>query len=153
MRAIAVLVASGCAYKAGSFSHPQQGFLGQKVTVGCLDVSVERRGDMPDGARVLEYYFGNRCDQPQMIDLRHARVMGRTWEGDEIALEPYDPRDEIRPLQLDGRRVGTEVLAYNSQASLAQVCVDVASIVAANDVRWICFASDARADVVSEVTP
>ena len=150
MRAVVVLVASRCAYKAGSFSHFQSGFVGQRASVGCLDISVERRADLPDGARVLGYGFGNRCERPQVVDLGGARVVGRTWEGNEVALHPFDPRGEIRVLKLDGRSAGNEALAYHTDERLAQLCIDVASIAHTTNEQWLCFASDVA---VAEVTP
>jgi len=39
----------GCAYQPGSFAHAPKDFAGQQVTVGCLDLTVERRADLSIG--------------------------------------------------------------------------------------------------------
>ncbi len=147
-------VASGCAYKAGSFSHSSTYFAGQRASVGCLDVAIERRPDLAEGGAVLGYSFGNRCDRAATIDLRAVRVEGRTFDGQSAVLLPFDPGGEIRPLLLDGRRAGTEALAYQADAPLAEVCVDVASLARTAGRQWMCFASRvAPPAAVAEVAP
>ncbi|HEX8115424.1 MAG TPA: hypothetical protein VF516_47180, partial [Kofleriaceae bacterium] len=96
----------GCAYQPGSFAHAPHDFVGQRVTVGCLDVAVERRTDLSVGPAldpVLGYQFGNRCDHPALVDLGAVAVIGRNPAGADVALRPYDPRHELRPVALDGR--------------------------------------------------
>src|SRR5690242_722449 len=91
----------GCAYTPGSFALAENTFPGQRATVGCLDVAVDRRADLPIGP-VIGYQFANRCDHPVTIDLGSVAVVGRGAEGD-VALWPYDPRAELRPVALDAR--------------------------------------------------
>jgi hypothetical protein len=142
MRAILASVALvGCAYKPGSFSHLRRDFPGQRTTVGCIDLSVERRPGMSGGGAVLAYEFGNRCDRPATIDLARARVVARTFDGEDIELHPFDPNGEIRSLRIDGRLTGAEAIAYHAEAQLAEVCVDAASITETADPQWLCFAS------------
>jgi hypothetical protein len=127
----------GCAYKPGSFAQYGDRFAGERVTVGCLDVAVGRRLD--HGAwPVLEYKFGNRCDRPTTVDLAFTNVLGRSTEGAEIALAPYDPKAEISVQRIDARMAGGEVIAYPTDVRLGQVCVDVASIARAKPARWVC---------------
>jgi len=114
-------------------------FSGERVTAGCLDVAVERERDLDGGTPVIRYVFGNRCARAAVVDLAHANVVGRTANGNEVILTPFDPKHEIRALELDGRWVGSETLAYPVEASLAQVCVDAGSITHAN-AQWVCFA-------------
>lgn len=142
MRAAVLSVALiGCAYRPGSFSHPSQGFPGQRTTVGCLDLSVERRPDLIGGGTVLAYEFGNRCDHAATVDLESVVVVGRTYEGEQRPLYAFDPDREIRPLQLDGRTAGREAIAYpDGTAHLAEVCVDAASLAHETPARWLCFA-------------
>ena len=125
-------LAGGCSgYQAGSFGYLIGSFDGVRTTNGCLDVAVAREPDL-EGAAVLKYSFGNRCDGPETIDLAAVAVRGRTVSGAEVELVPEDPDGEIRPLPLDGHLVGHESLAYSSAfasaAPLAQICVDLASI-------------------------
>jgi len=156
----------GCAYKPGSFAYSQDPFPGQRATVGCLDVSVERRADLPIGP-VLGYHFANRCDHATVIDLGGVAVVGRTLEGAALALTPYDPRAELRPIALDGRNAGAESLVYPSDTrstvpvvagatgsrslllavppAMPQVCADVATLVHEAPPRWLCFGAPAAA--------
>jgi hypothetical protein len=130
----------GCAYKPGSFTWGVNEFPGQRATVGCLDVSVERRSDFPIGP-VLAYQFANRCDRPTTVDLAAIAVVGRDAAGAEVALRAYDPRAELHPVTLDARNVGVESLAYPVNRAMAQVCVDVATLAPAQPPRWLCFGS------------
>jgi hypothetical protein len=133
----------GCAYQPGSFSYPPQNFDGQRATVGCLDIAVERRADLSVGP-VLAYRFANRCDHATVVDLEAARVIGRNPQGSDVRLLPYDPRDELRPVALDGRNVGAEALAYPADRAMPQVCVDVAALVHQAPSQWLCFGGPAR---------
>ncbi|HSK02219.1 MAG TPA: hypothetical protein VK932_13295 [Kofleriaceae bacterium] len=143
MLRLAVLTSAlaGCAYTPGAM-RPEPG--GQVVTVGCLDVAVARRLDHEANA-VLYYRLANRCNRPIQVDLAQVAVVGRFGDGSEVALAPYDPDLEIRPVQLDGRLTGREAIAYPTPRPAAQVCVDAASIVHAEPARWLCFGS--RVDV------
>jgi len=130
----------GCAYKPGSFLWGNNDFPGLHATVGCLDVSVERRTDFPIGP-VLGYQFANRCDHPTTVDLGSIAVVGRDAGGAEVALRAYDPRSELHPVTLDARDVGAESLAYPSTRGIAQVCVDVATFAPSRPAQWMCFGS------------
>jgi hypothetical protein len=142
MRAIAVACLAGCAYHPGSFTRYSEPFEGERVTAGCLDLGIARRRDLEPVEAVIAYQFGNRCTDPAIVDLANARVVGRTREGQEVALAPYDPKHAVRALELDGRWTGKEVLAYPSEVALVQVCVDAASIAHRPDAQWICFGGD-----------
>lgn len=160
MRAAVLSVAlTACAYSPGSFSHFRQDFPGQRTTVGCIDLSVERRPDLTSGGTVLAYEFGNRCDRPATIDLANVAVKARTYTGKDLDLTPYDPEWQIRPLQIDGRIAGAEAIAYPADERLAEVCVDVASLTHQTPARWLCFGDRLPPPVVpatpqlAEVTP
>jgi len=148
MRVALVCALVGCAYQPGSFAHAPHDFVGQRVTVGCLDIAVERRADLVAGPAigpVLGYQFGNRCDRPAVVDLAAVAVIGRNPQGAGAALRAYDPRHEIRPAALDGRSAGAEVVAYASDAPVAEVCADAAALAHAAPPRWLCFAAPAGA--------
>jgi hypothetical protein len=137
--AVLPLVAlAGCAYRPGTFATVGSTFPGQRATVGCLDLAVERRTDLTWGA-VVGYQFANRCDHPTVVDLANANVVGRTVDGVQVDLAPYDPDRELAALDLDGRTVGREAIAYASEIDLAEVCVDAASVAHGADQQWICF--------------
>lgn len=147
-------IGSACHYEPGAFARGKHTFPGQRATAGCLDVAVDRRGDL-DGMAVLAYEFGNRCERPALVDLAHVRVVGRTRSGAEHALAPYDPDRELRPLAIDGRFAGGEAIAYRAGEPLAQVCVDVASLTTPRRApQWLCFAqTDPDAFAHAKVTP
>lgn len=151
--ALVVIVVAGCAYKPGSFTHRQLDFSGQRTTVGCIDLAVERRPDLSSGGSVLAYQFGNRCDYPATIDLANARVIAQLEDGQRVDMYPWDPEDEIRELRLDGRVSGAEALAYPANSRIDQICVDVASIVHETEARWLCFSSAAPGAQLAEVAP
>jgi hypothetical protein len=148
--ALVACAAGGCAYQPGAFSHRQQAFPGSRATVGCLDIAVERRGDLAVGP-VLGYQFANRCDRALTIDLGAVAVVGRDASGADVRLAPYDPGAELHAAALDGRSSGGEALAYvvsPASPAMLQVCVDVATLampVPGEPARWLCFAEPAPA--------
>jgi hypothetical protein len=142
----------GCAYKPGSFSHLQQEFPGQRTTVGCIDLAVERRPDLSSGGSVLAYEFGNRCDHPATVDLANAHVLAQLDDGTRTRMYPWDPNDEIRELQIDGRGAGAEALAYPANAHVYQICVDGASVTHEARARWLCFTSPRQAGQLAQVS-
>jgi len=129
---------AGCGYQPGSFAEGRVTFPGQRATVGCVDVAVERRADLPIGP-VLGYHFANRCDRPAVIDIGAIAVVARTAIGADVPLRPYDPRGELRPVALDGRNTGAEALAYAAGGAMLQVCADVAALVPRAPAQWLCF--------------
>ena len=150
--AIAVGIAlaiAACAYKPGSYQAPSREFVGQRTTVGCLDIAVDRRTDMGSAA-VLGYTFGNRCDGPTVIDLAWVNVIGRTASGAEVTLVPYDPKGELAVLKLDGRQAGSEAISYPAPESLGQLCVDVASLAQTKPAQWLCFGNPEAIAMVTE---
>jgi hypothetical protein len=130
------LAIAACAYKPASPQTPSQDFVGQRTQVGCVDIAVERHVDRPSGA-VLGYTFGNRCDHPAVIDLAWGTVIGRTANGAEVALIPDDP--EAGAIHLDANQAGSRSIAYPSQDSVGQLCVDVASLAQQKPAQWLCF--------------
>src|SRR5690349_18177744 len=139
--AIVACALVGCAYQAGSFAYQQPGFAGQRATVGCLDVSVER-SEMPVGP-VIRYQFANRCDHATTVDLGAVSVVGRDSQGAEVKLRPYDPHAELHPVLLDGRSAGTESLAYPSARTISQLCVDLSTLMHDGAPQWRCLSAGA----------
>jgi len=131
---------AGCAYRSGSFAAWGHDFAGQRATLGCLDLAIDRRPDGPIGA-VLAYDLANRCDHAIRIDLGAVAVVGRTSAGN-VQLVPFDPYRELRPRWLDGRAVGRETIEYRADEPIAarDLCVDAGGLVAAAP-YWQCFAS------------
>jgi hypothetical protein len=156
---------AGCtAYQPSSFTRPggpAAGFVGQRATVGCLDIAVDRRADYV-GSAVLQYQLGNRCNRAVEVDLQQVPVIGRFADGDEVTLAPFDPDLEIRPVKLAGRLVGAEAIAYRTPRPASQVCVDVARIerpagarafAAAPPAHWLCFAARVPLDELETADP
>jgi len=137
----ACLALLGCAYQPGSFHSVMQDFSGQQASVDCLDLSVERRPDLPDHSAVVRYAFGNRCDHPVVVDLGGAAIVGRTAAGQQVQLTAYDPRHEIQVLRIDGRAVGREALAYPADTPISEICIDAASIAHGSSAQWMCLAT------------
>jgi hypothetical protein len=131
---------AGCAYQPGSFDYGRSTFPGERATVGCLDVAVERRVDLPVGP-VLGYQFANRCDHALTIDLAALAVIGRNADGTEAVLRPHDPTHELHPVALDGRSAGGEAIAYPADHAVPQVCIDVATFAGQGGAQWRCFAT------------
>jgi hypothetical protein len=147
MRLLAAIVVSfltACAYQPGTFGQGGLAFPGARATQGCLDIAVDRLADLPDSADpVLRWTFGNRCDHETVVDLMAPRVRARLRDGRELALELIDGLRQIEPRRIDGRRIGTEAIAYRgalpADAELAAVCVDEAAIAHVAPEHWTCF--------------
>jgi hypothetical protein len=139
---LALVALVACAYRPGSFTDPGQAWIGPRATVGCLDLALERRVDLPIGP-VVRYQFANRCDRPLTIDLGAVIVVGRAADGAERALAPYDPASELHAAALEARSAGAEALAYPAAGPMPQVCVDAATLVHATPARWICLGAPA----------
>jgi hypothetical protein len=139
--AAAVLALAGCAYQPGSFHSVMQDFAGQQATVDCLDLSIQRKPNLPDGSAVVRFAFGNRCDHPTVVDLASAANIGRTADGQSVKLTAYDPRHEIQVLRIDGRAVGGEAIAFPVDTSIDEICIDAASIAHGSSAQWMCLAS------------
>jgi hypothetical protein len=136
---VGALALGGCAYQPDSFSQVRQPFDGVYVTVSCLDLAIRQRTGPDTTSNVVEYRFGNRCDDPVVVDLASAHVYGSTSEGTAMNLFAFDPFDELRELRLDARGVGHESIDYPSDETLEHVCIDAASIAHVYPPRWVCF--------------
>jgi hypothetical protein len=163
MALLASLLVGCAAYHPGSFTHGAA-FVGQRATVGCLDVAVARRADYESNA-VLQYQFGNRCNGPVEVNLGRVAVMARFADGSEEALVPYDPGFAIRPVRLSGRLTGQEAIAYPTPRKALQICAELSAITPlavaraadrrpgaprepdapAQPPQWLCFAADSAA--------
>ena len=139
---LAPLIAGACAYKPDSFTYAEERFRGRYITIDCLDLAIERKPIAPRGRVVLAYAFGNRCDQPAVVDLSSVRIVGRSADGTPIALAAHDPRRQIRPARLDGRSVGRESIVYARAVAVHDVCLDVAAIAHVSPSQWLCFRGD-----------
>lgn len=130
MAVAAIVAATGCSYREGSFADTAGSFPGPRVALPCLDLAVALIPGPPATGHVVQYSFGNRCHSAITVDLAAARVIARDARGSEVVLHPYDPRREIRPLPLDSLRSGREQIAYlgPAPASPISICVDVADV-------------------------
>ncbi len=126
----AVSLAAACGYRAGSFTGATGPFAGERATIGCLDVGVSSHADPAAEGPAIAYELGNRCDHPARVDLGAVIVRGRTDSGREIELAPFDPEGELRPVRLEARRTGREVIEYHAAVAepVRLVCVELAGI-------------------------
>ncbi len=161
---VALAVCAACGYQPGSFAgQPAAGALaGARATVGCLDVAVAGRWSRAGAiGQAVVIDFGNRCDRAVVVNFTTLRAFGRDAGGREQPLAVYDPRREIRPLSLEARSAGREVLelrraapAGATAARVRSACVDVGRLAGdagATAPRWLCVARprDARAPEAS----
>src|SRR5690242_14912551 len=107
---IGSLVIGGCAYQPDTFSYAREPFKGVYLSVQCLDLAIAHRKQ--NAHDVIAYQFGNRCDEPALVDLAAAHVTGDDADGDVIDLYAFDPVREIRAMFLDARAVGREAIEY-----------------------------------------
>lgn len=133
------LALGGCAYQADSFSYAREPFRGVYMTVDCLDLAIAHDARRSTSKNVITYAFGNRCDDPVVVDLASVRVYGRANDGTELQLFAFDPDHEIRMMQIDGRAVGREAIEYPSDQTLKSMCVDAGAIAHSPVPRWVCF--------------
>jgi hypothetical protein len=149
---LAVATLAGCAYHPGSFTPPggQLKAPGRQMTIGCIDLAIDRRADFEESA-VLEYSFGNRCNQPATLDFTSLAVWATTESGEQ-RLYPYDPRSEISQLPIEGRLYGHEVISYPLPQPATRICVDAASIAHVEPPQWQCFESK-QAPVIAQGEP
>jgi hypothetical protein len=117
MRAFVVsLLCSSCVsyHHAGAIEHA--------TALGPIEISAQRvfGTDIPPGAVVLEYHFGNLADHSVPLDLNQLRV-----EIDGHRADLYDPRVEVQTLPLPALGVGTERLLYLAWGTVdaTRVCV------------------------------
>lgn len=109
-----------------------------RMEVGCVEVGVDRRADR-ELSPVVRYAVENHCAESVTVDLAWANVIGRTADGAEIALVPSSEASHATIVP-SGSHVAT--IAYRSDASIGQLCVDVASIATTPEMiktQWRCF--------------
>src|SRR5262249_44714816 len=115
-------------------------FPGKHVELGCVDLAVAQveRPDAP--GTVVQYTFGNRCDHRVGVDLATVSARGRTASGVELPLTAFDPRGELRPLDMIARWAGRELSAYRGAEPVVAICVDVGGVdrTIARRERWVC---------------
>jgi hypothetical protein len=123
MRA-ALLLATGCmgTYTPGSFP-------GKTHAIGdCLDIAVQH-GVRPEAAGVVVvFHIGNRCDHRTVVDLASVRVAGESRYGVHLDLQPYDPRHEIAPLEIDAFGAGEEWIEYQPAGAYDWLDIDLGRI-------------------------
>lgn len=163
-RAIGVLAAGvvgACAYQPGTFRQPMLGDMhGERATAGCLDVAVAaqvRPSIEGTEGQVVEVSFANRCNRAVVVDFPALRATGRDRSGAERALSIYDPNGALRPLTLEARRGGREVIelvtATPLDGSVTGACLDIASLARAPETQWVCVAGQGPAASVAAVQP
>jgi hypothetical protein len=131
---VVAAVLAGCAYKAAS-SNDTTREVKDRSRVGCLEIGVDRRTDLGNSA-VVRYAFENHCAQPANVDIGWANVIGRTAEGNELALLPAKKDSSVT---IAGHGEGETTLAYPAPTSIGQLCVDINSLAQQTPAVWRCF--------------
>jgi hypothetical protein len=133
---------ASCFY-GGGFSDGSP-FVGKRVATECLDLAVTQTEDRLATGPVVAYQFGNRCYHEIHVDLSSVHAVGRYKDGTR-PLKAYDPRHELRSMQLDGWSTGREEIEYlaDDAGPPTAICVDVGRIdrSASPTARWLCFGS------------
>lgn len=141
---VVAVILAGCAYKAASSTETTREVTSERpasrpTRVGCLEIGVDRRGDLGMAA-VVHYAVDNHCEQAASVDLGWASVIGRTAEGAELALVPAHV--EIA-LEVPAHGSRETAVAYPTPAPIGQLCVDVSTLAPrdheAVSARWRCF--------------
>ena len=115
------------AYRPGTFQRTAPAGTAV-VEAGCLDVAATVTDDAVAAWPVVDLQFGNRCDRPVPVDLRAIAASGHTRTGAVVNLVPYDPMAELRPLPLEARSRGRELLQYRDRRDLGVVGADVVDL-------------------------
>jgi hypothetical protein len=136
---------AACAYNPGSFQKPRGGaaFAGERATAGCLDVAIAPRWSAYTMGQVLEVTFANRCDRAVVVDFPAMRATGRDEQDRERSMSIYDPAGTLRPLTLEARTMGKEVIELRTAVSSDKThgtCVDIGAL-ARDKERWLCLAA------------
>jgi len=131
---VAAAVLAGCAYKAASSTDTTREVT-DRSRVGCLEIGIDRRGDLGNAA-VVRYAFENHCAHATSVDLGWASVIGRTAEGSELALVPTKKDSSVT---IEPHATGETTLAYPAPAPIGQLCVDIASLAQKTPAQWRCF--------------
>jgi hypothetical protein len=126
--AVLLLAVAGC--YLGHFQNVRSEFVGTRAQVGCLDVAVALTDDATAPPPIVAYEFGNRCSHQTIVDFSAVRVFATGADGARIELRPYDPKSELRPMQLDAFTSGDERIAYQSPwpSPPPVVCVDLSGL-------------------------
>jgi hypothetical protein len=143
MRSFVLVLIAGC--YAGHFATITGPFVGTRVSVGCLDVAIALTEDDLAPSPIISYELGNSCFHETMVDFSAVHVVATTADGRQLVLSPFDPRGELKPLQLDAWTAGDERIAYRSDDAFVPttVCVDLGRLDANHptDPQWRCLAA------------
>lgn len=126
--AVPLLVLAGC--YTGNFQNLASSFVGTRVQIGCLDVAISLTDDAIAPPPIVAYELGNRCGHQTIVDFSAVHVFATGADGARVELRAYDPKTELRPMQLDAYTSGDERIAYQSPwpSPPATVCVDLSGL-------------------------
>ncbi len=102
--------------------------------LGCAELgfSLDRETSLTsDSSFLLDVSLRNHCVRETAVNLSALRITGRDESGAERPVEIYDPRNEVRPYQLDALAEGTERMRIDVGGSLNAtrvICIDVTRI-------------------------
>lgn len=134
---IGIVGLAGCFYSPGSFHGAVSPFAGKRMTLGCIDLAVTLTDDARAPGPIVEYSFGNRCLHAATVDLSAVRAVIYADAGATTEVHAYDPKHEIKPLQIDALWMGDERISYQGATAGNVICLDVGPI-AQQPSQWVC---------------
>ena len=153
----AIVLVAGC--YMGQFREVGGPFTGKRIATECLDLAVTQTDDPRATGPVIAYHFGNRCFHEIHVDLSSIRAIGRYRDGAH-PMVAFDPKRELRSLQLDAVSDGHEEIEYLAAdgSTPAAICVDVGRVEpsATPTAHWLCFGTwdlGPDADLERDATP
>jgi hypothetical protein len=103
--------------------------------LGCAELgfAVGRDSRIPDRSLLLDLGVRNHCVRPAPFDANALQFVGYDANrGTSCPLTIYDPRDEIRPTQIDAENESVERIRLDppggSLATITSVCVDTSRV-------------------------
>lgn len=113
---------------------PDVASLEKQVRLECFTLSagiIERWADRLPGVP-LALVLQNDCERTLVIDLRELRVVALDPDGARHPLHAFDPRHELRAVQLAPGAQGQELLDFvaadGPRAAWTQVCLDASGV-------------------------
>lgn len=125
---------TGCSYSRGDLTYasnaPNVPPRDVHTAGRCVDLALDRVTYRPETSHVVvDYVFGNACDEDAPLDLATASVRGRTADGREIPLGLDEPAARnVRIAPLEARDGGHELLHYAAAEPVTSVCIEIAGV-------------------------
>lgn len=77
---------------------------------------------------VLDLYVGNRCVESVWIDIPKLAMTAYLADGQEMPVDFYDPRDELKPALLGGKQLAMERIELSAPMETVRLCAQLDGI-------------------------